>query len=100
MDSPFIDTEIIEKLLSSDLATDDATIAKTEEGMQPLCGVYHPTLLLAFKDMLTKETHKLGFLLKNSRTQFIEFQNKEKFLNLNHPHEYQKALQIINSTSL
>ena len=100
VDSPFIDTQIIETLLCADRETDDATIAKTEEGMQPLCGVYHPTLLPAFEDMLTKEQHKLGFLLKNSKTQFVDFQDKEKFLNLNHPHEYQKALQIINSTSL
>ena len=100
VDSPFIDTQIIKKLLSVDRETDDATIAKTKEGMQPLCGVYHPTLLPAFKDMLTKEKHKLGFLLKSTKTQFVDFKDTEKFLNLNHPHEYQKALQIINSTSL
>ncbi len=99
VDSPFVDEGIIKKLLSLDRETDDATIAKTEEGMQPLCGVYHSTLLPAFKDMLTKERHKLGFLLKNSKTQFVDFQDTEKFLNLNHPHEYQKAL-VINTTSL
>ncbi len=100
VDSPFVDIEIIKRILSADKETDDATIAKTDEGVQPLCGVYHPTLLPAFKDMLTKETHKLGFLLKNVKTQFLDFQDTKKFLNLNHPHEYQKALQIINSTSL
>ena len=100
VDSPFIDNEIINKLLLIDKATDDTTIATTQEGMQPLCGVYHPSLLPAFEDMVQKEQHKLGFLLKNSKTQFVNFQDKEKFLNLNHPHEYKKALQIINSTSL
>jgi len=100
VDSPFIDKVIIEKLLQADRAENDATIAQTEEGIQPLCGLYHPSLLPAFRDMLKTEQHKLGFLLKSSNTEYILFSQREKFLNLNHPHEYQKALQIINSTSL
>ncbi len=100
VDSPFVDEEIIKKLLKMDRKNDDATVAKTIEGVEPLCGVYHPSLHLHFQKMLMKKQHKLGVLLKNSKTQFINFKEKEKFLNLNHPCEYKKALRIINSTLL
>ena len=100
VDSPFVDEEIIKKLLKMDRQNDDATVAKTIEGIEPLCGVYHPSLHLHFQKMLMKKQHKLGLLLKNSKTQFINFKEKEKFLNLNHPYEYKKALRIINSTLL
>ena len=100
VDSPFVDEQIISTLLHADREDNDATIAQTPEGIQPLCGIYHPSLIPAFEDMLANEQHKLGLLLKNSKTHFVAFPQNEKFLNLNHPHEYQKALQMVNSTSL
>ncbi len=95
VDAPFIDENIISKLIHADRAKFDATIAKTQEGMQPLCGIYHRNLAKEFAKMQKEENHKLGFLLKNSRTNYCYFDDNEAFLNMNHPEDYKKALQLL-----
>jgi len=95
VDSPFVSEEEIEQLFENDIQNSDATIAKTEFGIQPMCGIYHRSLEVKFSEMLESNNHKLGFLLKSSNTTFINFENEKPFLNLNHPYEYEKALLLI-----
>ena len=95
VDSPFVGEEEIQKLINSDLDDSDATIAKTEFGIHPMCGIYHRSLESKFKDMLKNDNHKLGFLLKSSKTEFVNFEEEEPFFNINHPDEYKEALNII-----
>ncbi len=95
VDSPFISKEIIEKIIEKDSLHVDATIAKTAFGMQPMCGIYHRSLEKKFLYMLKENNHKLGYLLKTSNTNFIEFEDEKTFLNLNNPQEYQEALTLI-----
>lgn len=94
VDSPFIDKAIIKKLIDADTNNLDATIAKTSSGIQPMCGIYHKSLKNEFQKMLDENNHKLGFLLKNSNTKYIDFEDSKYFLNLNNPQEYQEALKI------
>lgn len=95
VDSPFVDITEIETLLQVDTKDSDATIAKTSTGIHPMCGIYHRSLENNFLDMLKNNNHKLGVLLKNSSTNFVEFKDEKSFLNLNHPHEYKKALALV-----
>ncbi len=95
VDAPFISEKEITTIIDADFDDSDATIAKTECGIQPMCGVYHRSLEKKFIQMLQDNNHKLGFLLKNSDTTFIDFNNEKPFLNLNHPHEYKEALKLI-----
>ncbi len=95
VDAPFVDDAVIQKLFLEDNDNYDATIAKTEDGVQPLCGIYHRSLESKFLTMLHKNSHKLGFLLKNTHTKFVSFENSKAFLNLNHPQEYQEALSLL-----
>lgn len=97
VDTPFITRSIIEKLLHVDKNTHDATIAKVNRLIQPMCGVYHRSLSEKFSQMLQNNSHKLGYLLKNSNTFYVEFEDEKSFFNLNHPHEYQEALALLNS---
>jgi len=97
VDAPFINKTEIKKILSQDQKVYDATIAKTQQGAEPLCGVYHNSLLKSFKNMRTKNSHKLGLLLQNSHTHYVSFENNKAFLNLNKPHEYEEALLLLNS---
>ena len=91
VDSPFINKNVIQKLIEHDLEDSDATIAKTKFGMQPLCGIYHRSLESKFLEMLESNNHKLGYLLKSSNTIFVEFKDEVAFLNLNNPDEYKEA---------
>ncbi|WP_373036262.1 molybdenum cofactor guanylyltransferase MobA [Sulfurimonas sp.] len=95
VDAPFVGAEEIKKIIDADIKDSDATIAKTEFGVQPMCGIYHRSLQKEFKQMLQTDSHKLGFLLKNSNTTFVNFDDEKPFLNLNHPHEYKEALSLI-----
>jgi len=95
VDTPFIDTSIIEKVIESDKNNYDATITKLNQKMQPLIGIYHRSLQKEFEAMLSNDNHKLGKLLQKVNTHYISFENEKSFLNLNHPEEYQKALTLI-----
>ena len=93
VDSPFVDEKVIKKLILLDDKEIDATIAKTSFGIQPMCGIYHTTLKDKFKKMLAEDNHKLGYLLKNSKTKFVDFLDETTFLNLNYPSDYQEAMR-------
>ena len=95
VDSPFVGENEINKIIEVDNIHVDATIAKTDYGIQPMCGIYHRSLEDRFIDMLNKDNHKLGFLLKSSNTTYVNFEDEKPFLNLNHPHEYKEALNLI-----
>ena len=69
----------------------DAVVAKSKSGTQPLCGVYKRSVLSIAKEHLTEGNHRLNSLLKKVDTQLVPFEDDELFLNLNHPHEYEKA---------
>lgn len=95
VDSPFVSSFEINEIIKADDPQSDATIAKTLSGHQPMCGIYHRSLQNRFIDMLKSDNHKLGFLLKSSRTTFVAFEDEKPFLNLNQPHEYQEALKLL-----
>ena len=97
VDSPFVNEGEIKKILEADTLHVDieATIAKTASGIQPMCGIYHRSLESKFIKMLDEDNHKLGFLLKSSNTNYVEFANEKPFLNINHPHEYKQALSSL-----
>ena len=97
IDTPFVGKIEIEQLINADKSDSDATIAKTASGIQPMCGIYHRSTKEKFNRMLKEENHKLGLLLKNSKTAFVDFENEKPFLNLNHPHEYQEALAHLST---
>jgi len=95
VDTPFIDKKVIEEVFYADSNNYNATVASLNSQMQPMCGIYHDSMYPKFKNMLQTNTHKLELLLKSSTTNYIEFQDKKSFTNLNEPHEYQKALTLV-----
>ena len=95
VDTPFIGEEEIQKILKHKDEGFDAVIAKTSNGIHPMCGLYRKSLHVEFKNMLNNNDHKLTNLLKKSKSLYINFDDEKPFLNLNHPYEYEKALQLI-----
>jgi len=93
VDAPFVDEKVIEKLLLPHTGY-DAVIAKTPGGTQPLCGIYRRSILPLAKEYLTKNLHRLNHLLQHAQTHYVSFDDDAPFLNLNHPHEYEKALSM------
>jgi len=94
VDTPFVDMEIIEKILREEGEGYDAIIAKCRGKVQPLCGCYRRSILPLAKAALKKGDHKLGMLLEQAHTCYVDFHEEERFMNLNHPAEYKKALLL------
>ena len=97
VDAPFIGETIIQKLIKEDKEEFDATIAKSPNGIEPLCGIYHKSLYPYFQKMQENNEHRLTQLLLQRNTHFISFDEQEAFLNLNRPNDYKKALQLLKS---
>lgn len=94
VDAPFVGEEEIHNIFQNDTQESDATVARVFCEVQPMCGIYHRSLEKEFRTMLKTDTHKLGFLLKNSKTTYVDFEDEKPFVNLNHPHEYEEALKL------
>ncbi|MBN2782385.1 MAG: molybdenum cofactor guanylyltransferase MobA [Campylobacterales bacterium] len=95
VDTPFIDYEIIKKNFDNDSSGLDAVIAVVDGMIQPMCGLYHKSMYKKFNEMLKDKNYKLGYGLKNSNTNFVDFKCMKKFLNINYPSDYKKALELI-----
>lgn len=92
VDTPFVGEEEINKILQYKDQGFDAIIAKTQDTLHPMCGLYSRCLHTTFEKMLQTNHHKLTKLLQDVNTLFLEFENETNFLNLNNPSQYQEAL--------
>ena len=93
VDAPFVDEQVIKRLYKqSEESLADAIIAQSPGGNQPLCGIYRRSILPYAKEFIAQENHKLNALLRRADTTFVLFEDEAPFDNLNHPHEYEKAL--------
>jgi len=97
VDTPFIGEYEINKLMEQDTPNSDATVAKTQQGVEAMCGIYHRSLLDSFRSMQQNNRHKLVDLLQKSKTNYLLFENEKAFLNLNYPDEYKEALLLVNN---
>lgn len=93
VDTPFVQVQTIKEILSFN---SEVVVAKSPNGVEPLCGVYSRALLPRVKEMLSKDIHKLNYLIKSSKSQYITFNIEEEFLNLNRDEDYLKALNLIS----
>ena len=96
VDAPFVGEKIIDPLLACS-CTGDAIIARNKGKVQPLCGIYRKSILPLAKEELQHDRHKMGQLLKNSNTCYVDFKEEGTFMNLNRPEEYQEALSLLKS---
>jgi molybdopterin-guanine dinucleotide biosynthesis protein A len=96
VDAPFVDETVIARLVTP-AAEADAVIAHTPQGTQPLCGLYKRSILPLAKSHLDQGMHRMNHLLRQARTTYVPFEEEAPFLNLNHPSEYEEALQRLTS---
>jgi len=93
VDTPFIDEKIVKRLIevAKKHPQKDAIIAKTAFS-HPLIGIYRKSILPIIKKEIKKENYKLNHILKIANSLFVEFDEEEKFFNINYPKDYEKAL--------
>lgn len=95
VDTPFVKIQSIEKLIQN---SDDVEIciAKTQK-THNLCGVFTKSINSFIEDMIKNDIYKINHLINNCKSNFIEFENEDEFLNVNDKKDYDKSLRIINS---
>ncbi|NVJ54439.1 MAG: molybdenum cofactor guanylyltransferase MobA [Campylobacteraceae bacterium] len=99
VDTPLVKLESIKKIIKES-NNYDITVAKTSR-VHNLCGVFEKDKLQPLVEKMLKEDfHKVGFLLKELSTNYVEFLDEDEFINLNERDEYQRALRIINKTNI
>lgn len=97
VDAPFVDQTIIEKLVTADTSGVDAVIARTPQGVHPLCGIYHRSLQRAFETMVETKQYTLSAMLRTKKVRYVDFDNEDAFANLNHPDEYEAAVKKVEN---
>jgi molybdopterin-guanine dinucleotide biosynthesis protein A len=91
-DSPNISIKSIDKIISASQKY-DITVAKTKF-RHNLCGVFKRDILPLIDNMIEKDIQKIGYLVQNSSSSYVEFEDENEFININTFDEYQKALQL------
>ena len=96
VDAPFVGEHIISSIIAAP-CPEDAVVARNNGYIQPLCGLYKKSILPLAKETLLKNHHKMGRLLQDANSCFVDFEDDKAFMNLNHPEEYDKALLFLES---
>jgi molybdopterin-guanine dinucleotide biosynthesis protein A len=94
VDAPFVDATVFEQIIQNHNKSFDATIAKSPQGLEPLCGIYSPSIIKNAKQNLQQNNHSLTKLLKTSNTNYIDFDDKKLFTNLNYMQDYTNAIKL------
>lgn len=94
VDAPFVDNLIIKQIMEKNTKSADVVVAKSPNGIQPLCGLYKRSILALAHKQYKKNNHKLQDLLAIATTETVVFRENKPFTNLNHPKEYEKALKL------
>ena len=98
VDAPFVSQDVIEKLYEAGRERSyDAIIAESPGGVQPMCGIYRRSIVPCAKSLMAKEDHRLTNLLRASESRYVNFDAELPFQNLNHPQDYEAALEIIRN---
>ena len=95
VDAPFVSPQTIKKIYTQAKNESDVIIAKSDNGLEPLCGIYKRSVLAKAEAFLKDNNHRLQALLKAMNTQTIIIDEKQEFVNLNHPFEYEEAKKIV-----
>jgi len=92
VDMPYIGKNEIEPLLHHyrhSVTKPDIVIAQSPRGIEPLCGIYHRSILPHVKALLEEDNHRMRALLERVATETVLFEDSTDFTNLNTPQEYQ-----------
>lgn len=92
VDTPFVTSEIIARLYAvASQSHAAAIVARTPQGLQPLCALYRRATSKAIQTMLNTNQHRLQVLLQEVQMEAVQFEEERVFANLNYPCDYDEA---------
>ncbi len=92
VDMPFVDASLIGKLYEAYHSNPSIRIAvaRSNRGVEPLCGVYSRNLLPHIEAKVQEGEHRMQTLLAGGASVEVDCDRPEMFANLNTPDEYRK----------
>lgn len=99
VDSPFVDSVTLFKIIECLDENVDAVIVQSPGGDHNLTGIFKRSILSKIKTMVQEERYCMGELLDKINTRRAVFESDEPFLNLNRPDDYEKALLRLEETA-
>ncbi len=92
VDMPFVDAQLIDKLFAAAQRHPEAhvVVARSSQGVEPLCAIYHTKLLPRVNDLLQQGEHRMRTLLQSVPTLEVLCPRAEPFVNLNTPEDYRQ----------
>ena len=97
VDSPFVSLNTIKDIYEeSKISNSDVILAKSTNGVEPLCAIYRKSVLPLAEEKLSQNRHRLQSFLDGLECSTIEFESSRDFINLNYPQDYQDA-SIVDS---
>lgn len=102
VDMPLVQFDTIKKLIElSSQSNYEIVIAKDQnQNRHSLCGVFDRSIRQKIKNCLSKDIHKINYLINNCSHKEILFKNSDQFINLNTKHEYIKAKNILKTAQI
>lgn len=94
VDTPFVSFDTIKEIINSS-NNYEITVAKSKK-THNLCGCFSKILYDKVSKLIESNMHKVNYLLNNSNTHYVEFQDEQEFTNINIPDDYNNALRLIS----
>ena len=98
VDTPFVTSDIYEKMYEMLDHDSDTVIARVGERTQQLCAIYSRSLLPKIEKNLNNNQHKIQNLFEGSTIKYCDMEDETPFLNLNRKEDYQHALALLNES--
>ncbi len=89
VDTPFFNIEHFKKLYSA--FDGKSTISKSPHGNEPLCAIYTKEILPKLKELADEKRYRFADLFEKISHDFVEFEDRGIFTNLNTPQEYKRV---------
>ena len=90
VDAPFVSESVINKLYKNNRSV-DVVVAQSNNGLEPLCAIYHRSCLFEAKRALEENNHRLQTLFETLNVKKVKIEDESIFMNLNYPSEYEMA---------
>ena len=97
-DTPFLNKNLVNKFLSTDYNNKtNIIIAKSSNKTHPVIGFWHISLIKSLEEFLAKDNRKIMHWVEGQNYEFLNFENKNNFFNINTQADLEEAIKIEES---
>ena len=97
-DTPFLNKNLVNKFLSTDYNNKtNIIIAKSSNKTHPVIGFWHISLIKSLEAFLAKDNRKIMHWVEGQNYEFLNFENKNNFFNINTQTDLEEAIKIEES---